>query len=102
MRQSKSHQIRVFKLDISHTKINGAFLCPNCGTAISPDDHSRTVYSIFETIMKGDDLEELVIQCKKCLTFIHLVGFTEIYEDVPSITSGIIPNHEEHLYITHI
>lgn len=102
MKQSKSHQVRVFKFDISQTKINGSFICPNCGTAISPDDHSRTTYSIFETIMKGDDLEELIIQCKKCLTFIHLVGFSEIYEDVRSITYRVIPNRQEILYISHV
>jgi len=42
---------------------------------ISPDDESDKVYTIVDTKMKGDKLEELEITCNKCGSKIHIVGF---------------------------
>jgi DNA-directed RNA polymerase subunit RPC12/RpoP len=59
------------------TKIegDGSFSCPYCGTIISPDDETEDVYTIVETKMKHDSLDELVIKCNKCEHRMRLVGF---------------------------
>jgi peptide subunit release factor 1 (eRF1) len=62
-------------VDLSETKRNGQFKCPKCGVKISPDDQSEYTYSILETVMKGDYLEELILHCNRCGSKIHLVGF---------------------------
>lgn len=62
-------------IDLTKIDGDGTFQCPKCGSVISPDDESDTTYEIVETKVKGDDLEELVLTCKKCRTTIKLVGF---------------------------
>jgi len=59
------------------TKIEGAgdFPCPRCGVVISPEDDSESVYSILETKVKGESLEELIVLCHKCRSKIRLTGF---------------------------
>jgi DNA-directed RNA polymerase subunit RPC12/RpoP len=69
----KHHQ--VFKLDLTKIEGGGDFACPSCGTMISPEDETENVYVILETKMKKDFLEELIIQCNRCGSRIHLVGF---------------------------
>jgi len=71
-------QRSIFKIDI--TKIEGAgdFPCPNCGVIISPDDETETVYTIIETKTKNDVLQGLILQCNKCKSKIHLVGFLTV------------------------
>jgi predicted RNA-binding Zn-ribbon protein involved in translation (DUF1610 family) len=64
-----------FTIDLTKIDGDGAFPCPKCGTLISPDDESDSTYEIVETKVKGDELEELVLTCKKCRTAIKLVGF---------------------------
>ena len=64
-----------FTIDLTKIDGDGAFSCPKCGTVISPDDESDSTYEIVETKVKGDELEELVLTCKKCRTAIKLVGF---------------------------
>ena len=64
-----------FTIDLTKIDGDGAFPCPKCGSMISPDDESDTTYEIVETKVKGDDLEELILTCKKCGTTIKLVGF---------------------------
>jgi len=54
---------------------DGSFPCPKCGALISPDDETETVYSIIETKMKGEELEELIIRCNVCGSIIRLTGF---------------------------
>jgi len=66
---------KAFVVDLSETRRNGEFKCPKCGVEISPEDKSESAYAILETVMKRDCLEELIIQCNKCGTKIHLVGF---------------------------
>jgi len=65
----------MFTIDLSKIEGKGDFPCPNCGVGISPDDESDEVYSILETKVHGDTLEELVIQCNKCGSKIRLTGF---------------------------
>ncbi len=70
VKKNTTHTIDLTKIDG-----DGAFPCPKCGSVISPDDESDTTYQIVETKVKNDNLEELVLSCKKCGTLIKLVGF---------------------------
>jgi transcription initiation factor IIE alpha subunit len=69
-----------FSIDISRTKGSGEFKCPKCGTKISPNDQSEDVYTILKPVMKRDRLEKIILQCNKCRSKIHLVGFN-VLED---------------------
>ena len=71
----KQSNTQVFTLDLSKIDGKGDFPCPSCGVAISPDDESDNIYSIVDTKINGEKLEELVIQCNKCGCKIRLVGF---------------------------
>ena len=64
-----------YTIDLTKIDGDGAFPCPKCGTVISPDDESDTTYEIVDTKVSGDDLESLMLTCKKCGTTIKLVGF---------------------------
>jgi predicted RNA-binding Zn-ribbon protein involved in translation (DUF1610 family) len=76
--KQKTTQIKAYQLDVSQTNRDGSFQCPNCGTKISPDDHSEATYTLYDTKLKGNNLDEIVIYCKNCLSFIHLGGFSEL------------------------
>jgi DNA-directed RNA polymerase subunit RPC12/RpoP len=65
----------MFKIDLTEIEGDGDFPCPKCGALISPDDETEEVYTIVDTKMKGDVLEELIITCNKCSSKIHIVGF---------------------------
>ena len=75
MKKADVKKNMVYTIDLTKIDGDGAFPCPKCGSVISPDDESDTTYEIVETRVKGDDLEELVLTCKKCGTTIKLVGF---------------------------
>ena len=75
MKKTAVKKNMVYTIDLTKIEGDGAFPCPKCGSVISPDDESDTTYEIVETRVKGDDLEELVLTCKKCGTTIKLVGF---------------------------
>ena len=66
---------QVTTIDLARIDGNGDFPCPNCSVTISPEDTSEKVYTIVDTRVNGDDLEELTIQCNKCGCKIRLVGF---------------------------
>ncbi len=66
----------VSKLDLTKIDGNGDFPCPECGIIISPEDESEEVYTIIEEKVKGEVLEELVIQCNRCSCKIRLTGFS--------------------------
>jgi predicted RNA-binding Zn-ribbon protein involved in translation (DUF1610 family) len=68
---------RAVRYTVDLTKIDGdgTFQCPKCGTVISPDDESEDTYHIVDTRVKGDELAELVLTCKKCGANIKLTGF---------------------------
>jgi phage terminase large subunit GpA-like protein len=69
-------QIQSHILDLTQIDGNGEFLCPECGNRISPDDYKEEDYSILEIKMQTESLNEVIIQCKKCETTIHLTGFS--------------------------
>ena len=68
----------VYRVDLREIDGEGDFPCPKCGILISPDDEGETVYSIHEVKMKGNYLDELVLQCNKCGSIIYLIGFNSI------------------------
>ena len=65
----------IYQVNLTEIQGEGDFSCPNCGVVISPEDETENVYRILETKVKGQTLEELVIQCNKCGSKIRLVGF---------------------------
>jgi len=71
----KMEKTKFFTVDLSKTTRSGEFKCPKCGIKISPDDKSEDAYEILETVMKGDYLEKLILQCNKCGSKILLKGF---------------------------
>jgi predicted RNA-binding Zn-ribbon protein involved in translation (DUF1610 family) len=64
-----------YTVDLTKIDGDGTFQCPRCGTVISPDDESEDTYQIVNTRVKGDELAELVLTCKKCGANIKLTGF---------------------------
>ena len=68
-------QIHAYVLDLTKIAGNGAFWCPKCGVTMSPDDETEEVYSIIEAKLKGQILQDLVIQRNRCACQIHLTGF---------------------------
>jgi len=74
-KRRKNHQDG-YLLDLCKTSNSGDFLCPQCGTAISPDDTTEEVYSIVEAKIKDSNLDEVVICCNICASEIRIVGFS--------------------------
>lgn len=64
------------KIDLLELEGKGDFLCPRCGTKISPDDETEKVYSILEPKVRNNSLEGLLIQCNDCSNKILLTGFS--------------------------
>lgn len=69
-------QKQVYMVDLTKIDGSGEFSCPRCGTAISPDDTTEEAYSILETKVNRQGLEELVIRCNRCASQLHLTGFS--------------------------
>jgi len=65
----------VYEVDLTKIQGKGDFPCLICGVIISPEDETEDVYCILETKVKGETLEEIVIQCNNCGSRIRLVGF---------------------------
>ena len=65
----------VYHVNLTEIQGEGDFPCPGCGVIISPEDETEDTYRIINTKVNGQELEELVIQCKKCKSKIRLVGF---------------------------
>lgn len=68
-------QSAIFKIDLTKIEGEGDFPCPKCGVIISPDDETEKVYTILETKVRNETLEELVILCNQCESKIRLIGF---------------------------
>jgi predicted RNA-binding Zn-ribbon protein involved in translation (DUF1610 family) len=75
MKKAAVKKNMTYTIDLTKIDGDGAFPCPKCGTLISPDDETEEMYQIVETKVRNDDLEELVLTCKKCGITIRLVGF---------------------------
>jgi len=82
-------QSQVYRIDLTKIEGDGDFPCPSCGAIISPDDESEEVYVILDTKLKGEALQELVIQCNKCKSKIHLTGFLSSSANEPTIERDI-------------
>ena len=67
--------VRLFNIDLTKIRGNGDFKCPVCGAKISPDDQTEETYTILETIMKGENLDRIILQCNKCRSQIQITGF---------------------------
>ena len=67
--------IRFYTVDLTRISGSGEFRCPKCGVEMSPEDETEEVYTILETVMKGDSLEMVVLRCNRCESLVHLVGF---------------------------
>jgi hypothetical protein len=65
----------IYQVNLAELQGEGDFPCPSCGVVISPEDETEDVYIIVDTKVKGEQLEELVIQCNQCKSKIRLVGF---------------------------
>ncbi len=94
MKKTITQQIKAYKLDISQTKEDGSFSCPNCGIRISPDDRSDNKYIVHDTKMRDANLSEVVISCKRCLTLTHLI--------IKNEKGQMARAEEELLYISHV
>ena len=70
-------QVLVYTIDLAKLEGEGDFLCPKCGTRISPDDETEDVYSIMETRVRNDVLENLLIHCNNCSNRILLTGLSD-------------------------
>ena len=68
-------QIKLCKVNLAKTKGRGEFKCPYCESKISPDDTTEKVYVVLEVIMRKGSLEKVILQCNKCGSQLHLVGF---------------------------
>ena len=55
-----------YTIDLTQIDGDGAFPCPKCGTIISPEDETETVYKIVDTKVVNYELVELIIKCGKC------------------------------------
>jgi len=64
-----------YTVDLCKTEGNGEFRCPKCGTTISPDDLSEDTYTILQARVKEDQLQKIILQCKKCGSRLQLTGF---------------------------
>jgi predicted nucleic-acid-binding Zn-ribbon protein len=64
-----------FTIDLQRIDGDGDFPCPKCGVIISPQDESEEIYGKLKAIMKGAELEALLLKCNKCGSTIKLVGF---------------------------
>lgn len=67
--------IESYTIDLTKIKGSGEFECPRCGIRISPDEKTEDIYKILDTVTKRNRLEKIILQCKRCGSQVHLVGF---------------------------
>jgi len=97
-------QTQIHVLDLTIIDGNGAFECPECRNAISPDDCSEEAYSIIEPKVSDFGLEELEIRCNKCGSQLHLTGFSILQKLTEKELKKIEKERrkENSCYISHI
>ena len=71
---------QVHTVDLTKIDGNGDFPCPQCGIVISPDDPTEEKYSVLESKVNQNGLDEVVILCNSCGSHIHLTGFSLLEE----------------------
>jgi hypothetical protein len=103
-RMRNTNQIHVYKIDLTRINGSGEFPCLRCGNVISPDDTTEKAYSILEPKVNSQGLKELVIQCNKCGSFIHLTGFSLLQDThrMDQKKTKTVHKEETLCYITHI
>jgi transcription elongation factor Elf1 len=74
--ERKLQRLKPYTVDLTRIKGSGEFDCPRCGVNISPDDETEAVYVVLETVMKGESLDRITLQCNKCGSQIQLTGFS--------------------------
>jgi predicted RNA-binding Zn-ribbon protein involved in translation (DUF1610 family) len=74
-KKTKTKLLLEYKVDLAKIEGSGDFPCPKCGVKMSPEDQTEDKYSIKEIKTRRNSLEELVIQCHRCKSLIHLTGF---------------------------
>jgi len=74
-------RIKLYTVDLIKVKGNGNITCPECGIGISPDDTSEEAYTILEPVMKGNQLQKIVIRCNRCKSTINLTGFNTLNKE---------------------
>jgi len=80
MKKSLSKKSFSYMIDLTQIDGDGSFPCPKCGTVISPEDETETVYKIVNTKVVNDELVELIIMCSECKSNIKLAGFQQPIE----------------------
>jgi hypothetical protein len=68
----------VYEINLIDLEGKGDFLCPCCGTKISPNDETDEIYSILEPKVRNNVLESLLVRCNKCSNKILLTGFSAL------------------------
>lgn len=72
----------IYKVNLAKIEGEGDFPCPKCGTVMSPDDETESVYAVVDTIIGDDEnVECMVILCNKCNSLIRLSGFEALPEE---------------------
>ena len=71
-------QLLVYEINLIELNGEGDFLCPFCGTKISPDDETEEFYSVLEPKVRNNMLEDLLIRCNACSNKILLTGFSAL------------------------
>jgi len=74
-RKMKTKLLLEYKVDLARMEGSRDFPCPKCGAKLAPEDETEATYSIKEIKTRRDRLEELIIQCHRCESLIHLAGF---------------------------
>ena len=69
-------QLLVYTVDLLKLDGKGDFPCPYCGVSISPEDKTEDVYSILETRVRDNVLEDVLILCNSCSNKFLLTGFS--------------------------
>jgi hypothetical protein len=77
----RMQRIKLYNVNLIKVKGNGNITCPECGIGISPDDTSEEVYTILEPVMKGNQLQKIIIRCNRCKSTINLTGFNTLNKE---------------------
>ena len=93
-------QTHVYKIDLIQINGNGEFQCPRCGNFISPDDTTEKTYTIVEPKVNSQGLEELIIRCNRCTSYIHLTGFSLLKQTETEKAAN--NKNNSRVYISHI
>ena len=79
-RKIKTKLLLEYKVDLTSIKERKDLPCPKCGANLSSEDRKGIPYSIKEMKTRGNQLKELVVECNRCVSLIHLSGFEIQYK----------------------